>query len=168
MGRPRKVTPARPYHLTLEAVLADRIDAYAASVRKRPTTTAARLVEEAVCRAEAGEAPAGQADELTRAREQIRELEDRVSRLRVKLSQETADVDTEADDGAHLDGDAGGIASERESEREIVGRRASRGRRGAAAARPRWEWPLEKLLADDAWWDRWLPRLYELLGDQLH
>lgn len=29
---------------------------------------------------------------------------------------------------------------------------------------PRWEWPMEALLADTAWWDRWLPRLGELLG----
>jgi hypothetical protein len=31
----------------------------------------------------------------------------------------------------------------------------------------RWEWPVEDLLADRAWWDRWLPRLYELLGRDL-
>src|SRR5215831_15336715 len=31
----------------------------------------------------------------------------------------------------------------------------------------RWEWPVEDLLVDDAWWDRWLPRLYELLGRDL-
>jgi hypothetical protein len=29
---------------------------------------------------------------------------------------------------------------------------------------PRWERPVEELLADTGWWDRWLPRLYELLG----
>ncbi|MBO0728376.1 MAG: hypothetical protein J2P57_03900, partial [Acidimicrobiaceae bacterium] len=29
---------------------------------------------------------------------------------------------------------------------------------------PRWEWPVDELLADRQWWDRWLPRLYELLG----
>jgi hypothetical protein len=29
---------------------------------------------------------------------------------------------------------------------------------------PRWELPVDKLLADTSWWDRWLPRLYELLG----
>ena len=33
--------------------------------------------------------------------------------------------------------------------------------------RARWEWPIEDLLVDDAWWDRWLPRLYELLGRNL-
>jgi hypothetical protein len=32
---------------------------------------------------------------------------------------------------------------------------------------PRWEWPLDVLLADAEWWDRWLPRLYELLGRRL-
>ena len=29
---------------------------------------------------------------------------------------------------------------------------------------PRWERPVEELLADTRWWDRWLPRLCELLG----
>jgi hypothetical protein len=32
---------------------------------------------------------------------------------------------------------------------------------------PRWEWPLAVLLSDAEWWDRWLPRLYELLGRRL-
>src|SRR5215471_13932759 len=31
---------------------------------------------------------------------------------------------------------------------------------------PRWAWPLDCLLADAAWWDRWLPRLYQLLGSE--
>jgi hypothetical protein len=30
--------------------------------------------------------------------------------------------------------------------------------------KPRWEQPVEELLEDSSWWDRWLPRLYELLG----
>src|SRR5262245_56195414 len=28
----------------------------------------------------------------------------------------------------------------------------------------RWEWPMDALLADAEWWDRWLPRLNELMG----
>lgn len=32
---------------------------------------------------------------------------------------------------------------------------------------PRWAWPLELLLADVEWWERWLPRLYELLGREI-
>src|SRR5205807_1197908 len=32
---------------------------------------------------------------------------------------------------------------------------------------PRWEWPIDVLLADAEWWDRWLPRLHELLGRRL-
>jgi hypothetical protein len=43
-------------------------------------------------------------------------------------------------------------------------------RAGAGAVQqpePRWEWPLAVLLADAEWWDRWLPRLYELLGRHL-
>jgi hypothetical protein len=31
----------------------------------------------------------------------------------------------------------------------------------------RWEWPIEDLLSDTGWWDRWLPRLYELLSRDL-
>jgi hypothetical protein len=29
---------------------------------------------------------------------------------------------------------------------------------------PRWERQVEELPADTGWWDRWLPRLYEILG----
>jgi hypothetical protein len=32
---------------------------------------------------------------------------------------------------------------------------------------PRWRWPLETLLADDPWWDEWLPLLGELIGRRL-
>jgi hypothetical protein len=28
----------------------------------------------------------------------------------------------------------------------------------------RWEWPIDALLADTDWWDRWLPRFNELMG----
>jgi hypothetical protein len=42
------------------------------------------------------------------------------------------------------------------------GRRARRRRRWA-----RWKWPVEDLVADTAWWDRWLQDLYELLGRDL-
>ncbi len=38
------------------------------------------------------------------------------------------------------------------------------GVRNAAGALPRWEWPIEDILADRAWWTTWLPRLHELLG----
>jgi hypothetical protein len=163
MGRPRKATPARRYHLTVEADLANRIDAYAARIRKRPATTAVRLLEEAVCRVEAGNRQDGQVDELTRARQQIRDLESRVAQLRAQLNQEPPAVEEEARDWGDLDGDALGITPDEES----GGRRSKRRRRGAATARPRWEWPLDKLLADGAWWDRWLPRLYELMGCRL-
>lgn len=37
----------------------------------------------------------------------------------------------------------------------------------AEPSAPRWEWPLDVLLADAEWWDRWLPRLGELLGRRL-
>lgn len=32
---------------------------------------------------------------------------------------------------------------------------------------PRWEWPIEALLADTRWWERWLPELNQLLGREL-
>lgn len=32
---------------------------------------------------------------------------------------------------------------------------------------PRWAWPMELLLGDVEWWERWLPRLYELLGREI-
>src|ERR1700738_22955 len=32
---------------------------------------------------------------------------------------------------------------------------------------PIWEWPIEAILADARWWDRWLPDLNELLGRKL-
>ncbi|MBO0835715.1 MAG: hypothetical protein J2P28_09370, partial [Actinobacteria bacterium] len=38
------------------------------------------------------------------------------------------------------------------------------GREERERPEPRWEWPVEELVADSSWWDRWLPRLYELLG----
>jgi hypothetical protein len=31
---------------------------------------------------------------------------------------------------------------------------------------PRWAWPLDCLLADEGWWQAWLPRLYQLLGSE--
>jgi hypothetical protein len=43
--------------------------------------------------------------------------------------------------------------------------RAMRGEdRVAQPTDPRWEWPVEAILADRQWWDRWLPDLDELLG----
>lgn len=29
---------------------------------------------------------------------------------------------------------------------------------------PRWAWPIDCLLADADWWERWLPKLYQLMG----
>jgi hypothetical protein len=31
---------------------------------------------------------------------------------------------------------------------------------------PRWAWPLDCLLADQGWWQTWLPRLYQLFGSE--
>ncbi|HEY7201967.1 MAG TPA: hypothetical protein VIC57_17225 [Candidatus Dormibacteraeota bacterium] len=52
-----------------------------------------------------------------------------------------------------------------EALRRQLAERAGAGEVQAPA--PRWEWPLDVLLADAEWWDRWLPRLYELLGRRL-
>jgi hypothetical protein len=41
------------------------------------------------------------------------------------------------------------------------------GRTSADQQAARWEWPVEMILADAVWWDRWLPRLHELLGRRL-
>jgi hypothetical protein len=49
--------------------------------------------------------------------------------------------------------------------RELQDQIAARSRpEQASEPLARWEWPVETLLGDDTWWDRWLPRLNELLG----
>lgn len=42
-----------------------------------------------------------------------------------------------------------------------------RGELPRPASLPRWEWPVEVILSDQAWLDQWLPRLNELLGRNL-
>jgi hypothetical protein len=49
--------------------------------------------------------------------------------------------------------------------RELQNEIAARSRPDPASEpMARWEWPVDTLLEDSAWWDRWLPRLNELLG----
>lgn len=49
--------------------------------------------------------------------------------------------------------------------RELQDQIASRSRPAPASETvARWEWPMDTLLDDAPWWDRWLPRLNELLG----
>lgn len=88
----------------------------------------------------------------------------------------TAATELLGDALARLDTDEG--EELREARRQLDeerGRVAALRRQLAAAAGrdrteqrvPRWEWPLDVLLDDAGWWDRWLPRLYELLGRRL-
>lgn len=144
MGRPRKATPTRRYHLTVETELAERLDAYAFSLRRRPATVAARLVEDALQRAIAGdEQPADDpvSDALSEARRHIEELTGRVAQLRSQLAERRPAPHASSSGGMETSGVTGSLG-------------------------PRWEWPLAVLLTDDDWWERWLPRLYELMGRQ--
>jgi hypothetical protein len=54
--------------------------------------------------------------------------------------------------------------AELEAERDGLRRQIQQPRSGGVPDAPRYEWPMIDLLADDDWWDRHLPRLYELLG----
>jgi hypothetical protein len=45
--------------------------------------------------------------------------------------------------------------------------RGFRGEDNRRPSQPRWEWPIEAILADGRWWDRWLPDLNELMGRKL-
>src|SRR5579875_1436468 len=120
MPRPR--AGSRRYFITLSAAAAERLEAYAASVERRPTTVAAELLLAGL------EAATGEADaELAAARRRIAELERQLEAV---------------------------FSSHRPPEPPPC--------RG-----PRWEWPMAELLADHAWWERWLPRLGELLGRDL-
>jgi hypothetical protein len=143
MGRPRKVTPTRRYHLTVEAELAERLDAYAFGLRRRPATVAARLLEDALQRPVAGdEQPAdAELEALAEARRHIEELTARVAQLRSQLVERRPAPPPSSSARAEASSRTGSLG-------------------------PRWEWPLAVLLTDDDWWERWLPRLYELLGRQ--
>jgi hypothetical protein len=120
VARPR--AGSRRYFVTLSAADAERLEAYAASVERRPTTVAAELLLAGL------EAATGEAEgELAAARRRIAELERQL----------------EAVFSAH------------------------RPPEPSPCRGPRWEWPMAELLADRAWWERWLPRLGELLGRDL-
>jgi hypothetical protein len=114
----------RRYFLTIPAPDAERLEAYAASVDRRPTTAAAELLLAGL-----NSATGDAAQELADARRRIDELG---RQLDAVLSAQRPPDPHEA----HPDG-------------------------------PRWRWPIEELLADAEWWDRWLPSLYELPGRDL-
>jgi hypothetical protein len=75
------------------------------------------------------------------------------------------------------DPDAAAVALSRERDRvrqleeEVTRLQAQTGQQQPAAdltaTVPRCRWPLERLLADRAWWDEWLPLLGELIGRHL-
>jgi hypothetical protein len=136
----RKKTPTkntRRYWLTLDGENADRLDAYAASVDLGPSTVAGELLVSAVDRAR-GE-PNGT---LTAARQETGRLQREVRRLEAQLE---------------------------EADRQAAELRHQAQERGdpEPPKLARWERPVEEVLAEPTWWDRWLPRLYELLGRDL-
>jgi hypothetical protein len=144
----RKGTSSR-FNLTLTEGEAGRLEAYAASVSRRPTTAAKELLL-------AGLAAAGDNDGQDVAALQRRYEE--VQRERDDLSRQLDTVFEAQRPPAHAAMPTASLSETTGGD----GRRARRRRRWA-----RWRWPMEDLLADTAWWDRWLPDLYELLGRDL-
>jgi hypothetical protein len=134
------------FNLTLTQEEAGRLEAYARIVERKPTTAARELLL-------AGLAAAATDGELDLAALQRRYEE--VQRQRDDLQRQLAATQAQPPS-------SGGMIPV-ESPAAKRGDRRSGGRRRDA----RWEWPAEDLLAETAWWDRWLPRLYELLGRDL-
>ena len=137
MARSRRTSPTKRYHLTVSTECADRLDAYASGLRQRPATVAASLLEDALERAVTGQQE--REPESEELPEARRHIEELNRRLSILRAQHAKCRPTP------------------DSSSTSVGQ----------GSRPRWEWPLPALLSDDEWWDRWLPRLYELLGRQL-
>jgi hypothetical protein len=112
-GRPRRTTPARRFHLTLDEADASLLEAYAQEVGQQPMRVAGELVRRLL---------------------------------------------------------RGSTTNDGRIEKQQVDAllRAIRGEdREAAPNEPRWQWPIQAILADRRWWDRWLPDLNELMGRQL-
>jgi hypothetical protein len=146
MARTGNGTSAR-VNLTLSEEEANLLEEYARSVDRRPTTAAKELLL-------AGLAAAGGDAELAGLKRRYEELQrerDDLQRQLAAAFQAQRPPDDEAMPAASPRSAAAGDD-----------RRARRRRRLA-----RWEWPIEDLLADTGWWDRWLPRLYELLSRDL-
>jgi hypothetical protein len=137
MARPRSATPTRRYHVTVSAAVADRLDAHAFTLRRRSATVAADLLEEGIDRAVSKPA------DRKAGPEELVEARRHIEELNGRLATLRAEL---ARRGRTVDPSSPSVIE-----------------RGP----PRWEWPLPALLSDDQWWDRWLPRLYELLGRQL-
>jgi hypothetical protein len=137
MARSRRTTPTRRYHLTVSAEFADRLDAYASGLRQRPATIAAGLLEDALERAVSGH------QEHEPKSETLAEARRHIEELNRRLSI---------------------LRAQHAKCRQTPDSSATSVIEGSGA---RWELPLPALLSDHEWWDRWLPRLYELLGRQL-
>ncbi|TMC06789.1 MAG: hypothetical protein E6J41_17620 [Chloroflexi bacterium] len=172
MGRPRNGTPKRRYSTTIDAALAARWEAFAG---KGANGTAARLLERAI--AEALAASDGSPELRGRRPERIEPVDtfhrqpygvaagDQVGEFERRL----ADAEQRIEDLT-----IGLVKAQRaqKASPEKMSQAATFADSGepAATARPRgarWEWPLETLLQDERWWEAWLPRLYELLGQEL-
>lgn len=137
MAGPRRTTPTKRYHLTVSSEFSDRLDAYASELRQRPATVAATLLEDALKRAVSE--PQEHEPESDELAEARRHIEELNRRVSILRAQHARCSPTPDPSSTSV----------------MEGRG------------PRWEWPLPALLGDDEWWDRWLPRLYELLGRQL-
>ena len=103
---------SRRYYVTVSAVDAERLEAYAASVDRRPTTAAAELLLAGLAAA-TGEAE----EEIADLRRRNHELQDQLDSLGESVR----------------------------SPEPVY----------SPPSGPRWEWSVEDLLADRAWWDRW-------------
>jgi len=137
MARPRRATQTKRYHLTVRTEFADRLAAYASGLRQRPATVAASLLEDALELAVSGLQE--HEPESEELAEARRHIEELNRRLSILRAQHTkCKPSPNSSSTSVIDGSS-----------------------------PRWEWPLPALLSDDEWWDRWLPRLHELLGRQL-
>ncbi len=137
MARPRRTTPTKRYHLTVSMEFAARLDAHASGLRQRPATVAASLLEDALERAVSGRQE--HEPESEELADARRHIHELNRRVSILRAQHAKRRPTpEFSSTSVIDGSS-----------------------------PRWEWPLPVLLSDDEWWDRWLPRLYELLGRQL-
>src|SRR5262249_3896654 len=116
---------------------ADRLDGYASGLRQRPATFAASLLQDALERAVSRQQEHEPGPE--EVAEARRHIEELNRRLSILRAQHAKCRPTPDSSSTSV----------------------------AKGSGPRWEWPLPALLSDDEWWERWLPRLYELLGRQL-
>ncbi len=173
MGRPRNGTPKCRYSTTIDAALAARWEAFAG---KSANGTAARLLERAIAEALASEdgspeSPMPQPESVDRldtfhghpngvaACDQVAEFERRLVDAEQRIEDLT--IGLVKAQRAQISG------PEKRSQAATI---SDSGQPASAPDRPRgarWEWPLEALLQDERWWEAWLPRLYELLGQEL-